>query len=215
VAQAEVLRVQRLVSDAESNAANRQNRYLQEARTEVAKARDDLGQVEQLYAQRVQVLENLVLKAPVAGIVKNVKITTTGGVLRPGDELLQIVPTNDKLVVEAKVRPSDIGLLRPGLPATIKFDAYDYTMYGSVTGKVSYISADTMKEDSRAGEQVYYRVHVETDTPAGEATTHLNKTIQVMPGMTAGIDIMTGQRTVLSYLLKPIRRTIDESLGER
>jgi adhesin transport system membrane fusion protein len=156
-----------------------------------------------------------VIRAPVRGIVKNVRVTTRGGVLRPGEELLQIVPADDRLIVEARVRPSDIALLRPGLPVSIKFDAYDYTAYGAVPGKLSYISADTIRDDSRAGEQLYYRVHVETDIPPGApAETGLRKRLDVMPGMTVTVDIRTGRRSALSYMLKPIRRTLDEAFSE-
>jgi adhesin transport system membrane fusion protein len=215
VSQAELLRVSRLASEAEAQIAIRRNRWLQEVRAEQARAEDELAQIEQVQAQRREVLESLVIRAPVRGIVKNVRVTTRGGVLRPGEELLQIVPADDRLIVEARVRPSDIGLLRPGLPVSIKFDAYDYTVYGAVGGKLSYISADTLRDETRVGEQVYYRVHVETDIPPGApAETGLRKQIDVMPGMTVTVDIRTGRRSALSYMLKPLRRTLDEAFSE-
>jgi adhesin transport system membrane fusion protein len=201
VSQAELLRVSRLASEAEAQLSIRKNRWLQEVRAEQARAEDELAQLEQVQAQRREVLDSLV--------------TTRGGVLRPGEELLQIVPADDRLIVEARVRPSDIALLRPGLPVSIKFDAYDYTAYGAVSGKLSYISADTIRDDSRAGEQLYYRVHVETDIPPGApAETGLRKRLDVMPGMTVTVDIRTGRRSALSYMLKPIRRTLDEAFSE-
>lgn len=215
ISQAEVLRVERLLLDAEAALLNRANRYRQDARTELARARDELSQVDQSVAQRRQVLASTVLHSPAAGIVKNVRVTTRGGVLRPGDELLQIVPSDDRLVLEAKVRPADVALLRPGLPASIKFDAYDYTIHGFVRGTVTYLSADTLREDTRSGEQVYYRVHVETESRSGQVTSHTGRSLDVMPGMTASVDIRTGTRTVLSYLLKPLRRTVDEAFAER
>src|SRR5207244_10685104 len=103
-----------------------------------------------------------------SGIVKNVKFTTLGGVLRAGDELLQVVPVDDQLIVEAKVLPRDIALIRPGLKATIKFDAYDYTVFGIVDGEVTYVSADSMRDDSQRGDSAaatYYREHISTTTP--------------------------------------------------
>ena len=132
-----------------SQIAIRRNRWLQEVRADQARAEDELAQIEQVQAQRREVLESLVIRAPVRGIVKNVRVTTRGGVLRAGEELLQIVPADDRLIVEARVRPADIGLLRPGLPVSIKFDAYDYTLFGAVSGKLSYISADTLRDDTR------------------------------------------------------------------
>ena len=216
VSQAELLRVSRLASEAEAQLSIRRNRWLQEVRAEQARAEDELAQLAQVQAQRREMLDSLVLRAPVRGIVKNVRITTRGGVLRPGEELMQIVPADDRLIVEARVRPADIALLRPGLPVSVKFDAYDYTVYGAVSGRLSYISADTLREDSRTGEQVFYRVHVETDIPPGaSAETSLRKRIDVMPGMTVAIDIRTGRRSALAYLLKPLRRTLDEAFAER
>lgn len=213
VSRSEVIRSERALNEAEAQLINRKNKYYQDARIELAKTEDDIGQNEQIRAQRAQQLEDSVLKAPVAGIVKNVRVTTQGGVLRAGDELLQIVPVDDKLIVEAKVRPSDIGLLRAGLPASIRFDSFDYTVYGAVNGTVSYISADTLKEETRYGEQAFYRVHV--TTMGGPVQTRTGRTIEILPGMTAQVDIRTGDRTVLEYLLKPLRKTMTESFGER
>jgi len=126
---------------------------------------------------------------------------------------MQIVPMDDKLIVETKVRPSDIAYIRTGLPATVRFDAFDYTIFGAVEGKVIYVSADTIKEDSKTGEQIYYRVHVET--AGNPVKTRTDKKLDILPGMTAQVDIRTGDRTVLGYLLKPLRKTMAESLGER
>jgi adhesin transport system membrane fusion protein len=192
---------------------NRKNKYYQEARVELAKTEDDIGQNEQIGTPRAQQLSDTVLKAPVSGIVKNVRITTQGGVLRAGEELLQIVPLDDVLIVETRIRPADIALLKPGLKATIRFDPFDYTVYGSVSGKVSYVSADTIKEEGKAGEVTYYRVHVSTTAKPVKTTT--GRTLDILPGMTAQVDIRTGDRTVLEYLLKPLRKTLTESFGER
>jgi adhesin transport system membrane fusion protein len=126
---------------------------------------------------------------------------------------MQIVPLDDKLLIEAKVRPADIAQIRSGLPAAIRFDAFDYTIYGAVDGTVIYVSADTIKEESKAGEQTYYRVHVETS--GNPVRTRTGKQLDIMPGMTAQVDIRTGNRTVLEYILKPLRKTMTESMGER
>ena len=111
------------------------------------------------------------------------------------------------------MRPTDIAQLRPGLSASIRVDPYDYTVYGAVAGKVSYVSADTLKEETRAGEQVYYRVHV--TTKGAPVVTQTGKEIEILPGMTSQVDIRIGDRTVLEYLLKPLRKTLTESFGER
>jgi adhesin transport system membrane fusion protein len=216
VSQAEWIRAMRMASDAEAQPAIRRQRFLQEASQELARAEEELAQIEQVFVQRRQALEALVLRAPVRGIVQNIRVTTRGGVLRAGEELMQIVPADDRLLVEARIRPSDIGDLRPGLPVSIKFDAWDYTVHGSVSGRLSYISADTVRDDSRSGDPAFYRVHVETDIPPGApAVTQLGRSIEVMPGMTAAIDIRTGTRSALSYFLAPLRRGIDEAFTER
>lgn len=213
VSRSEVIKSERVLNDAEAQLINRKNKYYQDARIELAKVEDDINQNEQIRTQRNQQLTDSVIKAPVDGIVKNVRVTTLGGVMRAGDELMQIVPLDDKLIMETKIRPSDIAQIRPGLPATVRFDAFDYTVYGGVDGTVMYVSADTIKEETRSGEQTYYRVHVETS--GSPVVTRIGKTLEILPGMTAQVDIRTGDRTVLEYLLKPLRKTITESMGER
>lgn len=213
VSRSEVIRVERAMNDAEAQLANRKNKFYQDARTELAKVEDDLGQNTEIWRQRYQQLEDTVFRAAVPGIVKNVRVTTKGGVLRSGEELMQIVPVDDLLIVEAKVLPADIARIHPGLDANIRFDAFDYTIFGAVKGKVKYVSADTLKEESKSGELSYYRVHVVSETqPVVSAT---GTTLDILPGMTAQIDIRTGHRSVFNYLLKPLRKTLSESFGER
>ena len=214
--QVELLRARRAVTEAESALANRRNKYVQDVSAELAKVREDYEQVNQQVTQKRQQLANSVVSSPASGIVKNVKFTTLGGVLRAGDELLQVVPVDDQLIVEAKVFPRDIALIRPGLRATIKFDAYDYTVFGIVDGEVTYVSADSMRDESQRSDSpaaTYYRVHVRTTTPG--PLTRTGRHIDVLPGMTAQVDIRTGQRTLLAYLLKPVTKTLTEAFKER
>jgi adhesin transport system membrane fusion protein len=214
--QVELLRARRAATEAEAALANRRNKYVQDASTELAKVREDYEQVEQQATQKRQQLVNSVIRSPMNGIVKNVKFTTIGGVLRAGDELLQVVPVDDQMIVEAKVLPRDIALIRPGLSATIKFDAYDYTIFGIVDGEVTYVSADTMRDESQRSDSAtatYYRVHVKTTAPG--PVTRTGRQIEVLPGMTAQVDIKTGQRTLLTYLLKPVTKTLSEAFTER
>lgn len=213
VSRSEVIRSERALNDAEAQLINRKNKYFQDARIELAKVEDDINQNEQVREQRNQQLTDSVIKAPVDGIVKNVKVTTQGGVLRGGDELMQIVPLDDKLIVETKVTPSEIAHVKPGLPAAIRFDAFDYTIFGAVSGEVAYVSADTIKEETKSGEQTYYRVHVAILGNSVQSRT--GKKLDILPGMTAQVDIRTGDRTVLDYMLKPLRKTMTESMGER
>lgn len=215
----EVLKLQRQVIDLQGQITNRRNKYFQEAQADLAKAEEELAGINQQLAQRKDFLEHTELSAQVHGVVKNVKITTIGGVVRAGDEVMQIVPVEDDLIVEAKVRPADIAFVKPGLTASVKIDAWDYTIYGTLQGVVSYLSADTLSEDLKPGEQPYYRVQVKTSgrvlPGAGSADRSRDQNIEILPGMTATVEIKTGRKTVLNYLVKPIFKTLGESLGER
>ncbi len=213
VSRAEVLKLQRQVADIQGQITNRRNKYFQDAQADLSKAQEDLESVEQILAQRREQLAYTEVHAPMDGVVRNVRLTTQGGVAKAGDEILQIVPLEDDLIVEAKVRPADIAFVKSGLPATVKLDAYDYSIYGSLQGTVSYISADTLNEETRAGDMPYYRVQVKTRDR--NLSSRTNERIDVQPGMTATVEIKTGSQTVLRYLTKPITKTLDESLGER
>ena len=209
----EVIRAARALNDADAKLINRRNRYLEEARIELTNADDDIAQNIQILTQRQQQLKDSLFTALLPGIVKNVRVTTVGGVLRAGEELMQIIPVDDDLIIEAKVLPADIASVKPGLEATIRFDPFDYTIFGAVIGEVVYVSADTLKEETSRGEEIYYRVHIATQSYP--ALTTAGKELAILPGMTAQVDIRTGDRTVLNYLLKPLRKTTTEAFGER
>lgn len=213
VSMADVLRLQRQIADIDGQITNRRNKYFQDAQAEMSKAEEDLATLMQALAQRKDQLERTELHAPAKGVVKNVRATTPGAVLRPGDEVLQIVPADDNLIFEARVKPVDIGFLKPGLSATIKVDAYDFGIYGGLDGKVSYISADTLSEDLRQGEQPYYRVQLQAS--GRTFSKRKDDRMDIQPGMTATVEIKTGTNTVLRYLAKPLIKTLQESLTER
>lgn len=212
-ARTEVIRVRREVSELLATAVNKRNGYRQEAQGELANSRSALEEAQQQLTQRMEALQATQVRAPMSGTINDIAITTTGAVLRPGDELLQIVPSDDPLIVEAEVSPVDVAFLRMDLPANIKLDAYDYTIYGSLRGKVVYISPDTVQEENpRRDEEPKFRVHLVIDqVPEREG----REPIEVLPGMTATTEIITGKRTVAQYLLKPLRRGSSEALTER
>ncbi|HKX79748.1 MAG TPA: HlyD family efflux transporter periplasmic adaptor subunit [Novosphingobium sp.] len=214
VSHADVLRLQRSVSDIESQIVNVRNKYLQDLQAEYTKTEEDLVTAREILAQRTDALKDTKIRAPANGIVKNVRLTTVGGVLRPGDEVLSIVPTGDELIVEAKMPPREIAYVRVGQPASVKFDAYDSAIYGSALGEVTYISADTLAEQTPQGETLYYRVHIKVDT--SPMKPHLKgERIEIQPGMTATAEIQTGKNTVWRYLTKPINKTVGEAMTER
>lgn len=158
-------------------------------------------------------LERTVVRAPVGGTVKQVKVNTVGGVVQPGMDLVEIVPMDDALLVEARVRPADIAFLRPGLDAMIKLSAYDFSIYGGLQGTVEHISADAIVED-RPGTRLeaYYLVRVRTQVASHGAG---GMPLKILPGMQATVDIRTGRKTVLQYLLKPVLRAKQTALRER
>jgi adhesin transport system membrane fusion protein len=213
VSQTDILKLRRQASELQGQMTNRRNKYFQDTQAELAKAEEDLAGANQILAQRKSQFEQTDLFAPVDGVVKNVRITTKGGVVRAGEEVMQIVPLDDDLVVEAKLKPADIAFVKPGLSAQVKIDAYDYTIYGALNGTVTYISADTLEENLRQGEMPYYRVQIRT---TGKVLKNRpDEPMEIQPGMTATVEIKTGVNTVLKYLTKPLVKTFSESLGER
>ena len=214
VSQLEALRARRQVTELEARLASTRNKYRQDASAEAAKIEEDLASVNAKLAERKNILEHTELSAPVAGVIKYLKVTTIGGVLRGGDELMQIAPTDDDLIIEAKVNPSDVGQLKQGLPVSVKVDAFDYSVYGMLQGDLVYISPDTLTEQGQGGQtQVYYRakVHLPRKQPHNPKAQY----IVVKPGMTVGVDIRTGTRSVLNYLAKPVVNAFGGALTER
>jgi len=158
-------------------------------------------------------LDRTVVRAPVAGTVKQVKVNTVGGVVQPGMDLIEIVPVDETLLVEARVRPADIAFIRPGLEAMIKLSAYDFSIYGGIDGTVEHISADVIVDDRPgARAESYYLVRVRTRHGSHGAG---DRYLKIIPGMQATVDIRTGRKTVLQYLLKPILRAKQTALRER
>ncbi|MCH8137608.1 MAG: HlyD family type I secretion periplasmic adaptor subunit [Proteobacteria bacterium] len=151
------------------------------------------------------------VRSPVHGTVKQILVSTVGGVIRPGQELVEIVPLEDTLLIEARIRPADIAFLRPGQDATVKITAYDFSIYGGLKAKVEHISADTIEDEQQKGE-TFYRIRLRTDRSyLGTEQDPL----PIIPGMTASVDILTGEKTVLDYLLKPILKVRERALRER
>lgn len=213
VSRSEVLKLKRQAVDIQAQITNRRNKYLQDSQTDLLKAQEDLAGVQQVATQRKEQVRQTEVRAPMDGIVRSVRLTTLGGVAKPGDEIMQIVPSDDDLIIEVKVKPVDIAFIRPGQTAAVKFDAYDYTVYGRLKGVVSYISADTLNDEGRNSDQPYYRVQVKISSH--NLVGPNSSRIAIQPGMTATVEINTGQKTVLRYLTKPITKTFSESMGER
>ncbi|OOE43371.1 hemolysin secretion protein D [Salinivibrio kushneri] len=183
--------------------------FISETREKIRKAQDKVSRLINSVSVERDKVEKTTLRAPVSGTIKEIKNNTIGSVIQPGKTVLEIVPSEEKLVIEAKVKPKDIGFLYPGLPAVVKITAYDFTRYGGLEGKVEHISADTTQDDEGNS---FYLLRVSTES------AHLTKDdgtrMPIIPGMLASVDIMTGKRTVLEYILNPILRAKENALRE-
>lgn len=211
VPETDLLRLRRQINDAQMQIAERVNRYRADAGTELSKMEADLAQVAEVAAGRRDAVTRTILRAPVRGTVKNVQVTTIGGVIQPGADVMEIVPLRDVLLVEARIRPSEVAFIRPGQKATVKLAAYNYLVYGALDGRVESISPDTLREDRKPQDEAFYRVLVST----GQSTlVHKGKVLPIIPGMTGTVDILTGNRTVFDYFLRPVMK-IDEAFRER
>ncbi len=204
VALIEVTKVRKAHSDAE----NRFNDVV--TQTELDRAQEysdtlkELATLKQNLKQSQDQLSRTVLTSPMRGIVNSMGVTTIGGVVRPGEEIFQIIPLDEDVFVEAQIKPEDIANVMPGQEATIKLSAYDYTIYGSLKGAVNFISADTFKDERDPNIPPHYRVSVRVDLTK---LTDRQKAIEMRPGMLGQVELHTGEKTILQYLLKPLYKS--------
>lgn len=228
--QLELMRAQRQVHETQGRIAGVQNKYLQDAKQDVIRLQEDISANQFKLNERQSLLDHSVLTTPVDGVVKFMRINTVGGVLRAGDELMHISPSTGGYIVEAKINPSDIGELRIGQPVSLKFDAFDYSVYGMLNGTLIYISSDTLTDSNASGAtQAFYRVqvHIDPDMPSESVHTlgsaaflsnqasHPLRLSDLKPGMTTTLDIRTRSRSVLQYLAKPVQKAFSGALHER
>ncbi|MGX5219469.1 HlyD family efflux transporter periplasmic adaptor subunit [Pseudomonas segetis] len=207
----DVLRLRRQISELQNKVTDTSSQYLVKAREELARSSADVESLRSVIRGRQDSLSRSTLAAPVRGIVKDVEVTTTGGVIPPNGKLLTIVPLDDSILVEARISPRDIAFIHPRQRALVKITAYDYSIYGALTGEVAIISPDTIRDEVRRDE-FYYRVYIQTDSAELENQAH--QKFPIFPGMIATVDIATGKKTVLTYLIKPFNKA-REALRER
>ncbi|NKB54277.1 MAG: HlyD family type I secretion periplasmic adaptor subunit [Rhizobiaceae bacterium] len=209
VAQASVPRVQASIDEAQKQIQTTNNTYVLTARERLAKLEAELSIIRETMTAATDRVSRTLLRSPVRGVVNKINATTVGAVVQPGKELVEIVPIDDGLLIEAAIRPQDVAFVKMGEDASVKLTAYDYLIYGALRGKVVRIGADSIADAN--GEQ-FFRVIVRTDKNylGNEAGKH-----QIIPGMVATVDMQTGRNTVLSYLMKPILRARGEAFRER
>lgn len=202
-------RAEAAISEIKSRVQESELGFRADAARELNEKRNDLARIS---ASRIAIddrMSRTTVVSPVRGIVKTLKVNTIGGVVQPGSDLLEIVPLEDNLLIEAKVRPQDVAFLHPGQKAMVKFSAYDYTLYGGLPARLELIGADTITDDK---DNSFYLIQVRTDS------NHLgsdSRPLLIIPGMIATVDIITGEKSVLDYLLKPVLKARAEALRER
>lgn len=207
----EVLRLKRQASDLQKQINDTRSQYYVKAREELSKANTDVETQRQIVKGKSDTLNRTVFRAPVRGVVKEIDVMTLGGVIPPNGKIMSIVPLDEKLLIEARISPRDIAFIRPNQQALVKITAYDYAIYGGLHGKVTVISPDTIRDEVKQ-DQFYYRVYIRTDSD--KLRNKQGKTFAITPGMVATVDIRTGQKTVLDYLIKPFNKA-REALRER
>jgi len=215
MSEVEILRMKRQANEFRLQIAERQNKFRAEANTELTRLEGELAQTMENVGAREDVMRRTTVRAPVKGTVKNIRVTTLGGVIQQGADIMEIVPLGDQLLVEARIKPSDVAFVRPDLSATVKISAYDYGTYGGLHGTVEHLSPDTLKDEEKArvpgADASYYRLLVRTDRASLSAG---GKEFPIIPGMTATVEVRTGEKTILSYLLKPVLKA-REAFRER
>ncbi|WP_345551515.1 HlyD family type I secretion periplasmic adaptor subunit [Microbulbifer aestuariivivens] len=207
----ELLRLKRQQTELELQINERRSEYMVRAREELAAVSAEVEALSSVIEGRADSLSRLTLRSPVRGIVKDIEVTTIGGVLPPNGRLMEIVPLDDRLLIEARISPRDIAFIHPDQAAKVKITAYDYSVYGGLEGRVKMISPDTIQDESNP-DQFYYRVFILTDSDA--LVNEAGERFPIVPGMVATVDVKTGSKTVFDYLLKPIN-SAREALRER
>ncbi|WP_396432359.1 HlyD family efflux transporter periplasmic adaptor subunit [Limnohabitans sp.] len=220
MSEVELLRLKRQYADMQSNMAERQNRYLTDASNEWVRVESELSQTRENTLAREDALKKTVIRAPMDGIVKNVQQTTLGAVIQSGQSILEIVPVKDDMLVEAYVKPSEVAFLRVNQAAVVKLTAFDFNKYGGLDAVLDHISPDTLRDENKPRkpgsapvdlEEGYYRILVRIiDKRIDRHGMRMNAT----PGMTATVEIKTGEKTVLEYLLRPLQ-SMTQALRER
>ena len=207
----EVLRLKREANDLRNQMNDIRNQYYVSAREELSKANTDVETQQQVVRGKSDTLSRTIFKSPVRGIVKEIDVMTLGGVIPQNGKLMTIVPLDEKLLVEARISPRDIAVIRPDQEALVKITAYDYSIYGGLNGKVAMISPDTIRDEVKQ-DQFYYRVYIRTDSD--KLNNNAGQEFNITPGMVATVDIRTGSKTVMDYLIKPFNKA-KEALRER
>ena len=210
--QIELVRTQARVDELRNKIESMKRQFKSESATELSRVVLELNPLRQTLPAYADKLNRTQVKAPLKGVVNRVMVNTVGGVIKPGEPIVEIVPFDDTLVVEAQIRPQDIGFIHLGQSANVKITAYDYSIFGSLKGKITNISPDSVSKEERGQVMYYYVARIET---SAKVIQSLEKNLPIIPGMQAQVDIITGNKSVLSYLLKPLIGVKENAFRER
>jgi membrane fusion protein, adhesin transport system len=211
MSEVEVMRLRRQLNDMGLQTQERINRFRQDASAELVRLRTELAMLDEQMVARDDVLRRTVLTAPLKGVVKTVRSHTVGGVVAPGAPLIELLPLGEQVRVEARIRPADIGFVQVGQDVQVKLSAFEYTVYGGLQGRVMSISPDAINDNERSADGSYYRALINADASTLQSA---GRPLPVLPGMTGSVEIRTGQRSVMAYLLRPMLKT-QEAFRER
>jgi len=210
--QASIPKAQYAIKESKNRIIEKIRNFKSEALGELQKVNSEIQKYKSKLISESDKLDKTIIKSPVNGFIKQLNINTIGGVVRTGMDLIEIVPQSDILLVEAKIDPKDIAFINPDLKAVVKITAYDFSIYGALEGKIIEISADSIIDKESKDQKSYYRIVVKTDKNYLEKN---GRKLSIIPGMIASVDIITGNKTILDFLLKPILKTKQDSLHER
>jgi adhesin transport system membrane fusion protein len=208
----QIPRAEAALSEAERKIDDRVATFRAETQKELNDRRTMLEGLSELQAADHDRIRRTEIAAPMRATVKQIHLKTVGGVARPGQDLVELVPVEDTLLVEVRIRPADVGFVHVGQHASVKVTAFDYAIYGQLAAKVEDISADSIGDETDRTREPYFRVRLRTEK---NALGPPDRPLLIHPGMTVSADIQTGERTVLTYLLKPIFKTLTSAMGER
>lgn len=208
-----LIEIERVISELKGKILNTKNKYFQTAQEEMTKVEEELSINEEMLIEKSVNLQRSDIYAQMDSIIKEILVTTKGAKVKPGDVILEMVPLDDELIIEAKLTPVDISFIKVGQKAYVKFDTYDFSIFGMFDGKVVFISPDSIVEQTSKGDEYYFKVQIKLNKK--RLITKSGNELDITPGMGAQIDIITGERTILTYLTKPIIKTLDESFKER
>ncbi len=214
MSEVEVMRVRRQVNDLNLQTQERVNRFRQDASAELVRVRTELSMLEEQMVVKDDALRRTLLVSPVRGVVKTIRMNTVGGVVPPGSPVMEIMPVGPRVLVEARVKPADIGFVKVGQHVVVKLQAFEYNVYGGLQGTVDSLSPDAISDERGGADASYYRALIRAEQMPPRPGKGPVKPLTVLPGMTATVEIRTGQRSVLGFVMRPMLKT-SEAFRER